>query len=52
MHTRLLNLGFVYVKGQYVCEDLTVELRDGVLYIVPLEKEVTIDELEQILINS
>lgn len=52
MHTRLLNLGFVFIAGQYVCEDITVELRDGHIVLVPLEQEVTIDELEQLLING
>ena len=53
MHTLLLNLGFRYVGGgTYICEDITVELRDGHIFIMPIEQEVTIDELEDILLNA
>lgn len=53
MHTILLNLGFRY-KGDnvYVCEDITVELRDGHILIMPMEQEVTLDELENLLLEG
>ena len=53
MHTQLLNIGFRY-KGNniYVCEDITVELRDGHILIMPMEQEVTFDELEALLLEG
>lgn len=52
MHTKLLNLGFIK-KGEhmYVCEDITIEVRDDKVYIETLQKEVTVDELELLMLD-
>ena len=50
--TRLLNLGFCKKpNGTYVCEDIVVELRDnGKVYVPHLQMEVTVDELEDLML--
>jgi hypothetical protein len=52
MHTKLLNLGFIKKSGQtYVCEDIVVELRGDKVYVVLINKEVTINELEELMLD-
>ena len=52
MHTKLLNLGFIKKSGQtYVCEDITVEVRDDKVYVEALQKEVTVYELELLMLD-
>lgn len=51
MITRLLNLGFYKkTKNVYVCEDIIVEVRNDKLYVPHLNMEVTIDELERLMV--
>lgn len=49
---RLLNLGFQKKsEDTYVCEDITVKVLDNGKYlIVHLNMEVTIDELEELML--
>lgn len=51
MHTRLLNLGFIRKGDKYVCEDIVVEMRGDKVYVESIKAEVTIDELETLLLN-
>lgn len=51
MIVRLLNLGFCKKNnGTYVCEDIIVEVRNDKLYVPHLEMEITIDELEDLML--
>lgn len=51
MITRLLNLGFLKKPNNiYVCEDVIVEVRGDKLYIEHLNMEITIDELEDLML--
>ena len=51
MIIRLLNLGFhKKPNGTYVCEDIIVEVRGDKLYVPHLEMEMTIDELEDLML--
>lgn len=51
MITRLLNLGFCKKSpGIYVCEDIIVEVRGDKLYVPHLQMEITIDELEHLMV--
>ena len=51
MLTRLLNLGFRKIKTNvYACEDIIVEVRDDKLYVPHLQMEITIDELEALML--
>lgn len=51
MLTRLLNLGFRKRKdGTYACEDIIVEIRGDKLYVPHLQMEITIDELEALML--
>ena len=51
MHTRLLNLGFIKKGDKYVCEDIVIEVRNDKVYVESIKAEVTIDELETLLLN-
>lgn len=52
MHTKLLNLGFIKKSEQtYVCEDITVEIHGDKVYIVSIQQEVTLDELELLMLD-
>ena len=50
--TRLLNLGFHKKSDDvYVCEDITVKIvSDDKVFIEHLSMEVTIDELEELML--
>lgn len=51
MITRLLNLGFIRKKGNtYVCEDIVIEVRGDKIYVFTLDSEITIDELEHLML--
>jgi hypothetical protein len=51
MITRLLNLGFCKKpNGTYVCEDIIIEVRDDKVYVPHLGMEMTIDELEDLML--
>ena len=51
MITRLLNLGFrKKSEGVYVCEDIVVEIRGTKLYVPHMGMEITIDELESLML--
>ena len=51
MIIRLLNLGFCKKpNGTYVCEDIVVEVRGDKLYVPHLGMEITIDELEDLML--
>ena len=51
MILRLLNMGFRKVKDNvYAAEDLVVEVRGDLIYIVHMNGEVTIDELEKLIL--
>jgi hypothetical protein len=52
MHTKLLNLGFRRVGDKYICEDVVVEIHGDKVYIPLWNMEVTISELEELLLNS
>lgn len=51
MITRLLNLGFCKKpNGTYVCEDIIIEVRGDKIYVPHLSMEMTIDELEDLML--
>jgi hypothetical protein len=51
MKTRLLNLGFWRrPDGTYACEDIIVEIHGDKIYVPHLNVEVTIDELEDLML--
>lgn len=51
MIIRLLNLGFCKKpNGTYVCEDIIVEVRGEKIYVPHLDMEITIDELENLML--
>lgn len=53
MHTRLLNMGFVKMPGNiYVCEDVRIEIKEDKIVILSLNVEVTIDELEKLMLDD
>lgn len=52
MHTKLLNLGFTPCGDTYVCEDIAVQIRGDMIYIIHLNAEVTIDEFERLLLDD
>ena len=51
MLTRLLNLGFCKKpNGTYACEDIIVEIHGDKIYVLQLQMEITIDELENLML--
>lgn len=52
MHTKLLNLGFTLRGDTYICEHIRVQIRGDLLYVFHLDKEVSLDELEQLLLKD
>ena len=51
MIIRLLNLGFhKKPNGTYVCEDIIIEVRGDKIYVPHLSMEITIDELEELML--
>ena len=51
MLTRLLNLGFCKKpNGTLVCEDIVVEIHGDKVYVIHLQMELTIDELEDLML--
>lgn len=51
MLTRLLNLGFCKKpNGTYVCEDIVIEIHGDKIYVPHLQMEMTIDELEDLML--
>lgn len=52
MHTKLLNLGFIKKSELiYVCEDITIEVRGDKVYVLSIQQEVTVDELESLMLD-
>jgi hypothetical protein len=52
MHTKLLNLGFVKKSEHtYVCEDITIEIRGDMIYVPIINKEVSVHELELLMLD-
>ena len=48
---RLLNLGFTKrPNGTYACEDCIIEVRGDKVYVQHLEMEMTLDELEALML--
>lgn len=50
LYVKLLNLGFRKQGDKYICEDIVVEVRGDKIFVDHLQLEMSIHELEELML--